>query len=121
MTLRNTGKVGFKYSITHPQKEEEEEEDAGGQMKALEEDMQQTDAQLQHDNERSGEGQEVRPGWPMVVPPEVSPLWEQRGFSEDHLLSMRVIFSHVINVCVSGSHRRRYGAVSACALPSRRP
>ncbi|XP_047451812.1 hydrocephalus-inducing protein homolog [Mugil cephalus] len=69
VTLRNTGKVGFKYSITHAQREEEdEEEEAGRQMKALEEDMQQTDAQLQTDNEECEEGQEVRPGCPMVIP-----------------------------------------------------
>ncbi|XP_070763174.1 hydrocephalus-inducing protein homolog [Enoplosus armatus] len=63
VTLRNTGKIGFQFSITHPQREEADEE-AGGQ----EEEEQQPDARQQKDNERSEERQEVRPGRPMVIP-----------------------------------------------------
>ncbi|XP_029289106.1 hydrocephalus-inducing protein homolog [Cottoperca gobio] len=56
VTLRNTGKMGFKFSIIHPQREDEEAGDeAGGQRKALEE-------------EQNEKAQEVRPGWPMVIP-----------------------------------------------------
>ncbi|KAI3370851.1 hypothetical protein L3Q82_007368 [Scortum barcoo] len=51
LTLRNTGKIGFKFNIIHP---EDEEEEAGGQMKALEE---------QNEIE-----EEVRPGQPVVNP-----------------------------------------------------
>ncbi|XP_053175951.1 hydrocephalus-inducing protein homolog [Scomber japonicus] len=60
--LRNTGKVRFKFSIQRTQKEEEEEEadeETGGQKK---------DEQLEEDTEQNEEGQEVRPGQPMVIP-----------------------------------------------------
>ncbi|KAK5867885.1 hypothetical protein PBY51_012341 [Eleginops maclovinus] len=53
VTLRNTGKMGFKFSIIYPKREEEE----AGQMKAL--------VEKQTEN-----GQEVRPGQPMVTPTE---------------------------------------------------
>ncbi|XP_008288806.1 hydrocephalus-inducing protein homolog [Stegastes partitus] len=58
VTLRNTGKVGFKFSV-RPQRETEEEadEEAGEKLKAWEEEEQRPDAQ-----------QEVRPGRPIVVP-----------------------------------------------------
>ncbi|XP_037834213.1 hydrocephalus-inducing protein homolog [Kryptolebias marmoratus] len=58
LTVTNTGKVGFNFSITHPQSEEEEEKaDEGGrpQIKALK-------------DEGLGKKLEVRPGWPMVIP-----------------------------------------------------
>lgn len=64
--LRNTGKVRFKFSIQRTQKEEEEEEadeETGGQKK---------DEQLEEDTEQNEEGQEVRPGQPMVIPSMVS-------------------------------------------------
>ncbi|XP_042266839.1 hydrocephalus-inducing protein homolog isoform X2 [Thunnus maccoyii] len=73
--LRNTGKVGFKFRIEQPQKEEEEEEEeegdkeAGGQEKVPEKDKQQPDARQEKDNELNEEGQEVRPGLPIVIPP----------------------------------------------------
>ncbi|KAM7413943.1 hypothetical protein PAMA_018980 [Pampus argenteus] len=68
--LRNTGKVGFKFSIEQLQKEEEEEadEEAGGQRKVPEEDEQQPDARQEKDNEQNEAGQEVRPGQPVVIP-----------------------------------------------------
>nr|XP_029134421.1 hydrocephalus-inducing protein homolog [Labrus bergylta] len=70
VTLRNTGKIGFKFSIIDLQREDEEEADkeAKGWMKALEEVEQQQDAQKQKDNEENETGQEVRPGQPMVIP-----------------------------------------------------
>ncbi|XP_034444093.1 hydrocephalus-inducing protein homolog [Hippoglossus hippoglossus] len=69
VTLRNTGKVGFEFNITHPQKEEEQEEEqeeeTAGPRKAPEEEEQQQDAK---DNGENEELQKVRPGQPMVVP-----------------------------------------------------
>ncbi|XP_031731518.1 hydrocephalus-inducing protein homolog isoform X1 [Anarrhichthys ocellatus] len=56
VTLRNTGKMGFKFSIIgHQKKDEEAGEEAGGQRKDLEE-------------EQNEEGQDVIPGRPMVIP-----------------------------------------------------
>ncbi|XP_049928998.1 hydrocephalus-inducing protein homolog isoform X2 [Epinephelus moara] len=57
VTLRNTGKVGFKFSIIQPQSEDEEEagEATGGQRKAIE-------------GEQNEKEQELRPGQPMVIP-----------------------------------------------------
>ncbi|KAM7396206.1 hypothetical protein PAMP_019263 [Pampus punctatissimus] len=67
--LRNTGKVGFKFSIELLQKEEEEaDEEAGGQRKVPEEDEQQPDARQEKDNEQNEGVQEVRPGQPVVIP-----------------------------------------------------
>ncbi|XP_073328914.1 hydrocephalus-inducing protein homolog [Pagrus major] len=64
LTLRNTGKVGFEYSITDPQREDESDEEAVRQRKALEE------AELQqNDSEQNTNGQEVRLGQPVVIPP----------------------------------------------------
>ncbi|XP_037622519.1 hydrocephalus-inducing protein homolog isoform X2 [Sebastes umbrosus] len=54
VTLRNTGKVGFKFSLIHPQRDDKE---AGGQRKALEEKQ----------NEK-GQDRNVIPGRPMVIP-----------------------------------------------------
>lgn len=66
LTLRNTGKVGFEYSITDPQREDESDEGAGGQRKALEE------GELhQNDSEQNTNGLEVRLGQPVVFPPMV--------------------------------------------------
>ena len=66
MTLRNTGKVGFQFNITLPQKEEESEEEYIEETrKAQEEEEQQRDAK---DNGENEELQKVRPGRPMVVP-----------------------------------------------------
>ncbi|XP_075327326.1 hydrocephalus-inducing protein homolog [Odontesthes bonariensis] len=59
--LRNTGKVGFKFSIIHPPGGDEEE--AGAQIKVQEEHHQQQEV-----NENHEEGQEVRPGWPVLIP-----------------------------------------------------
>ncbi|CAB1432186.1 unnamed protein product [Pleuronectes platessa] len=61
VTLRNTGKVGFRFNITHPQNQEE----AAALRKASEEEEQQQDAK---DNGENEELQIVRPGQPMVVP-----------------------------------------------------
>ncbi|KAM6936867.1 hydrocephalus-inducing protein homolog [Xenentodon cancila] len=72
VTLRNTGKVGFKYSIIHPQSEEDEEakadEESGVQIKALQREMQLPDVQQQHNNEKQEKRLKVRPGWPTVIP-----------------------------------------------------
>lgn len=59
VTLRNTGKIGFKFNIIHPEDEEEADEEAGREMKALEE-----------QNE-----EDVRPGRLMVIPTMVSSSW----------------------------------------------
>lgn len=71
VTITNIGKVGIRFSIIHPEREEEDEADdeAGGQRKALEE---HPDARQQKDNEQNDEGQEVRPGQPIVIPTTVS-------------------------------------------------
>ncbi|XP_059190373.1 hydrocephalus-inducing protein homolog [Centropristis striata] len=53
VTLRNTGKVGFKFSIIHP--ESEDEEAAEEERKALEEEHNDTE-------------EEIRPGRPLVIP-----------------------------------------------------
>lgn len=74
LTLKNTGKIGFKFSITHYQKEDEEDE-AWVQMKAQGKTGQQTDPQQQEDAEQNENGQEVRPGWPVVFPAVVSLSW----------------------------------------------
>ncbi|XP_028440234.1 hydrocephalus-inducing protein homolog [Perca flavescens] len=47
--LRNTGKVGFKFSIIYPQREDEE-------------------AEKEADEEPNVKGQELKPGRPMVIP-----------------------------------------------------
>lgn len=66
MILRNTGKVRFKFSIHQPQKVEEEEadDDEAGRLKR--------DERLEEDTEQNEEGQEVRPGQPIVIPSVVS-------------------------------------------------
>ncbi|KAI9537989.1 hypothetical protein NQZ68_019330, partial [Dissostichus eleginoides] len=53
VTLRNTGRMGFTFNIIYPKREDEE----AGQKKALVE-------------EQTENGQEVRPGQPMVTPTE---------------------------------------------------
>ncbi|KAM9351908.1 hydrocephalus-inducing protein homolog [Symphorus nematophorus] len=67
--LRNTGKMGFEFSIIDPEREDEADEEAGGERKALEEAEQQPDSQQQKDDEQHKRRQEVRPGRPMVIPP----------------------------------------------------
>ncbi|XP_026221932.1 hydrocephalus-inducing protein homolog [Anabas testudineus] len=69
LTIRNTGKVGFNFSIIHPGREEDEANDeAGGQRENLEEVKQHPAARQQKDNAQNDEGQEVRPGQPIVIP-----------------------------------------------------
>nr|XP_046249402.1 hydrocephalus-inducing protein homolog [Scatophagus argus] len=68
VTLRNTGKVGFKFSIIDPQTEDGVDEVGGGHRKALEEATQQPDAQQQNEYEQNEKGQDVRPGRPIVIP-----------------------------------------------------
>lgn len=67
MTIRNIGKMGFRFSIIHPDREDEDEADdeAGRQRKTLKE---HTDAKMQENYE----GQEVRPGQPIFIPTTVS-------------------------------------------------
>lgn len=103
--LRNTGKVGFKFSIEQPQNEEEEEtdEEGGGQKKVPEEDKQPPDARQEKDSEQNEEGQEVRPGQPVVIPTVVSSSW-------DHFRCGRVMYMYVCRFfcnqifCVQGLH-----------------
>ncbi|XP_061578790.1 hydrocephalus-inducing protein homolog [Cololabis saira] len=70
VTLRNTGKIGFKYSVILPESEEDEEkkadEESGLRIKALQQDLQR-DLQ-QRDNEKPVRSLEVRPGRPRVLP-----------------------------------------------------
>ncbi|XP_026166304.1 hydrocephalus-inducing protein-like isoform X3 [Mastacembelus armatus] len=68
VTLRNTGKVGFKFTIIHPQWEEEADDEAWGQSKFLEADDQHLLTGQQKDKEENEEGQEVRPGQLTVTP-----------------------------------------------------
>ncbi|KAM9351917.1 LOW QUALITY PROTEIN: hydrocephalus-inducing protein homolog [Symphorus nematophorus] len=69
MILRNTGKMGFEFGITDPEREDEADEEAGEEMKALEEAEQQPDARQQKDDEQNKKRQEVRPGQAVVIPP----------------------------------------------------
>ncbi|XP_027128846.1 hydrocephalus-inducing protein homolog isoform X3 [Larimichthys crocea] len=61
--LRNTGRLGFKFSIIDPQREEKADEEEGEQRKVLEDAEQQPYVQQQDEN-----GLEVTPGRPRVVP-----------------------------------------------------
>lgn len=65
--LRNTGRLGFKFSIIDPQREEKADEEEGEQRKVLEDAEQQPYVQQQDEN-----GLEVTPGRPRVVPAAVS-------------------------------------------------
>ncbi|XP_054864966.1 hydrocephalus-inducing protein homolog [Amphiprion ocellaris] len=107
--LRNTGKVGFKFSIC-PQNgsKEEADEESGGELKAWEEDGQQ-----QEDSKLNEEEQEVRPGWPTVIPAVgyIDAGKEQRlrvlylpGFPEvfEKLLQLQVAFLPPQDVTLSG-------------------
>ncbi|XP_045894223.1 hydrocephalus-inducing protein homolog [Micropterus dolomieu] len=67
VTLRNTGKLGFKFSILQ-EDDEGADEETGVQKMALDMDKQQPDARQQKDNEQNDKGQEVIPGRPMVIP-----------------------------------------------------
>ena len=75
VTLRNTGKVGFKFSIIHPQKEDETDEEAEGQRKVLEKDEKQPDLGQREDSGQNEEGQKVKPGQPMAIPAWVRLSW----------------------------------------------
>ncbi|CAJ1057505.1 hydrocephalus-inducing protein homolog isoform X2 [Xyrichtys novacula] len=67
VTLRNTGKMGFKFIIImDPQTEDEE--DAGDWRKALRETEQQSDTWQQEAKEKNEKGQVIRPGQPVVIP-----------------------------------------------------
>ncbi|XP_010776308.1 hydrocephalus-inducing protein-like [Notothenia coriiceps] len=57
VTLRNTGRMGFTFNIIYPKREDGEAGEEAGQKKALVE-------------EQTENGQEVRPGQPMVTPTE---------------------------------------------------
>lgn len=75
MTLRNSGKVGFRFSIVLLQEDEVAEEEAGAQHEE-----QQPDARKEKEQEGKEEGQkafpaELRPGQPMVIPATVSLAW----------------------------------------------
>lgn len=77
VTLRNTGKVGFNFSIKSLQREEEEAEakagkESGAQTKALQPDSQLPDVQEKNENEKQEKEQVVVPDLPMVIPAVVS-------------------------------------------------
>lgn len=60
VTLRNTGKVGFEFSITNPQRDDEADEEEGWQKTC---------------NTKNKTEGEVRPGQPLVIPSMVSSSW----------------------------------------------
>ncbi|XP_034542457.1 hydrocephalus-inducing protein homolog isoform X2 [Notolabrus celidotus] len=70
VTLRNTGKMGFKFTIIDPQREDEEESDkeAEGRREALEKSEQQLDIWQQKANEENEKEPAIRPGLPVVIP-----------------------------------------------------
>lgn len=72
MTLRNTGKVGFEFSITDPQREDEANEEEGWQRKAQEDVKQQPDVLQKTYYKKNKSEEEVRPGRPLVIPLMVS-------------------------------------------------
>lgn len=96
--LRNTGRLGFKFSIIDPQREEKADEEEGEQRKVLEDAEQQPYVQQQDEN-----GLEVTPGRPRVVPDAVSSSWDyfRRGRVIDYV---KDIFYQFVCVCVLGLH-----------------
>ncbi|XP_074533739.1 hydrocephalus-inducing protein homolog [Halichoeres trimaculatus] len=70
VTLRNTGKMGFKFIITDSQREDKGEADkeAGGWREAPEDTEQQSDTWQQKANEGNEKEPVVRPGQPVVIP-----------------------------------------------------
>lgn len=94
VTLRNTGKVGFEFSIIDPQREDEADEEGGRQRKAQEKAEQQPDALQQKYNKQTEKGQEVRPGRPMVIPTMVSSSWSYFTFG-----SVLYYFTSFVCVC----------------------
>lgn len=73
MTLRNTGKVGFQFSIIHPLREEVQDakDEAEGEREALEADKH-LDKRPQEDSGQNCGRQDVRPGQVLVIPTMVS-------------------------------------------------
>lgn len=113
MTLRNTGKLGFKFSILQ-EDDEGADEETGVQKMALDMDEQQPDARQQKDNEQNDKGQEVIPGRPMVIPSMVSSSWH--CFRYRRVIYCEQVFFHLFFVCVSGLCCWWCRAISAYAL-----
>ncbi len=76
MILRNSGKLGFNFSIIDPQKSDKSEDETEGQRKVLEEAKLQLDTQQQKGFKQDERGQEVRPGCPVIIPNMVSSPWD---------------------------------------------
>ncbi|KAK2918189.1 hydrocephalus-inducing protein homolog [Channa argus] len=70
VTLRNTGRVGFKFSIIHHRRDKDIEgnQDAKGQKKAPGKESQHLDAREHIDTKQENDEQEVIPGHPTVIP-----------------------------------------------------
>lgn len=98
VTLRNTGKVGFKFSIFHPDMEATADEEEGG----LEMDDQ-PDVQQQKQLSQSQEERDLWPGRPVVIPATVSSSFGSIGFVKvlQYLTSFQCF---CVCVCVSGLH-----------------
>ncbi|KAF7656194.1 hypothetical protein LDENG_00045050 [Lucifuga dentata] len=68
VTLKNNGKVGFRFSIIQRQGEEEADEEVEEKRKALDEEEQQLDTRCQKENKQKDGLEEVRPGQLVVIP-----------------------------------------------------
>lgn len=94
VTLRNTGKVGFKFSIFDPDMEATADEEEG----APEMDDQ-PDVQQQKQLKQSQEGRYIWPGRPVVIPTTVSSSFGSIGF-EKVLWYLTSIQCFCVCVCV---------------------
>lgn len=99
VTLQNTGKVGFKYSIVDPELEVQ----AGGVKKRLEV-LDETD---------SAQASDLWPGRPTVIPDTVSRLYFSKVF---RLFTEIVCVCVCVFMCMPGLHRSWCGAISPGSL-----
>lgn len=107
VTLSNTGKVGFKYTIVDPEMEAE----ANGVIERL--DVVEEPDSLQ--------ASELWPGRPTVIPDTVSWLYFNSVRTLKCLCSLLRPCVCVFFVCATGLHWSWCGANPTCALPAGRP
>lgn len=116
LILKNTGKVGFEFTIVDPQREDEADKEGGWQRKVDEEAEQQPDARPPKYYKQSERGQEVRPGQPTFIPTRVSSSIS--CFRFNRVLYHFTSFCVIVLLCVSGLCWSWYGALSASAVPA---
>ncbi|XP_029009061.1 hydrocephalus-inducing protein homolog isoform X2 [Betta splendens] len=66
MTITNTGRMGFNFSIEHPNRQAQDADEKPGRHRKK--NTQHLSARQQKDEEQNDERQEVRPGMPIVIP-----------------------------------------------------